>query len=136
MSIQRYLWNNELKKVTDLDAAFCRKVVMMHVVKGKRMKESFNFRIPDASGKIVGASELTTEGGVKLLVYREQEEYGGVANAGAIHLYLFDQNTDKHLPLASPDIEPLNGVVHSLNYNYTLGDMVTKAEWEQLKNGN
>lgn len=134
MSIQRYLWNNNMKSVTEMDAEFCKKVIMMHVVKEVYMKEAFNFRIPDESGKIVGASELFTEGGVKLLVYREQEEYGGVAEAGAIHLFLFSQNTETHLPLASPNIETINGVVHSLNYNYTLGDMVTRSEWEALKN--
>lgn len=136
MSIQRYLWENNMKSVADMDASFCAKVIMMHVVKGVRMKESFNFRIPDESGKIVGASELTTEGNVNLWVYQEQEEYGGVADAGATHLFLYSRNTERHLPLGSPDIKPLNGVVHSLNYNYTLGDMVTETEWETLKKGN
>lgn len=133
MSIQRYLWNNEMKEVTEMDAEFCRKVILLHVVKGKRMKGSFNFRIPGESGKIVGASELTTLGGVELLVYREQDENAGVDNAGAIELFLFSKNTETHVPLASPDIEPLNGVVHSLNYNYTLGDVVTEAELDRLK---
>lgn len=133
MSIQRYIWDNDMKQVTEMSADFCRKVLLLHVVKGKRMKDSFNFRVPDASGKIVGASELTTEGGVELLAYREQEEYGSVANAGAIHLFLYSKNTEANLPMGSPDIEPLNGVVHSLNYNYTLGEIVTEAELERLK---
>ena len=53
----------------------------MHVVKKRIMKDEMNFRIPDVTGKIVGATEMTTAGGVILLGYREKSEYGGVADA-------------------------------------------------------
>ena len=75
---------------------------------------------------------MTTAGGVILLGYREKSEYGGVADAGAVTLYLFSKNADTQIPLASPDIETLTGVVHSLNYNYTLGDLVPKTELEKM----
>ena len=66
----------------------------MHVVKKRIMKDEMNFRIPDVTGKIVGATEMTTAGGVILLGYREKSEYGGVADAGAVTLYLFSKNAD------------------------------------------
>ena len=69
---------------------------------------------------------------VMYLGYREKSEYGGVADAGAVTLYLFSKNADTQIPLASPDIETLTGVVHSLNYNYTLGDLVPKTELEKM----
>ena len=105
----------------------------MHVVKKRIMKDEMNFRIPDVTGKIVGATEMTTAGGVILLGYREKSEYGGVADAGAVTLYLFSKNADTQIPLASPDIETLTGVVHSLNYNYTLRDLVPKTELEKIE---
>ena len=49
----------------------------MHVVKKRIMKDEMNFRIPDVTGKIVGATEMTTAGGVILLGYREKSEYRG-----------------------------------------------------------
>ena len=47
--------------------------------------------------------------------------YGGVTDAGAIFMYLYSFDAMEMVPLASPDIQPLNGVVHALNYNYVLG---------------
>ena len=36
-------------------------------------------------------------------------------------MYLYSFDAMEMVPLASPDIQPLNGVVHALNYNYVLG---------------
>ena len=132
-SIRRYMLNRDIAKISDMSKAFCKQIILMHFVKKRIMKDEINFRIPDASGKIIGATEMTTEGGVTLLSYREKSKYGGVADAGAVSLYLFSKNADTQIPLASPDIETLTGVVHSLNYNYTLGDLVTKAELEKIE---
>lgn len=132
-SINRYMLNRGIKQVKDMSPKFCEQIIMMHIVDKKIMKSEINFRIPDASGEIIGATELITEGGVKLLAYREKSEYGGVADAGPISLHLYSKNVETKIPLASPDIETLNGVVHSLNYNYTLGDLITKAELEEIE---
>ena len=58
---------------------------------------------------------------IKLRAYREKTNYGGVTDAGAIFMYLYSFDAMEMVPLASPDIQPLNGVVHALNYNYVLG---------------
>ena len=64
---------------------------------------------------------------------KKDVRFKGVADAGAVNLYLFSKNADTQIPLASPDIETLTGVVHSLNYNYTLGDLVPKTELEKIE---
>lgn len=136
-SIRRYMLNNGIQQVKDMSPAFCEKVILLHVVKGKKMKEEINFRIPDVSGTVVGATEMTTVGGVELLAYKEQEAWGNVANSGAIHLFLKSINAGNvNIPLASPDIETNSGVVHSLNYNYTLGELLTPDDFEKLVEDN
>ena len=132
-SIRRYMLDREITRISDMSKTFCKQIILMHVVKKRIMKDEMNFRIPDVTGKIVGATEMTTAGGVTLLGYREKSEYGGVADAGAVTLYLFSKNAETQIPLASPDIETLTGVVHSLNYNYTLGDLVPKTELEKIE---
>ena len=133
-SIRRYILDWEIVGgIESMSKAFCEKIILMHVVKERIMKEEINFRIPDPSGKLVGATELLTEGGVKLLAYRERDVWAGVANARAIILHLHSQSSDSKIPLASPNIETLSGVVHSLNGNYTLGDMVTKDDLKEIQ---
>lgn len=132
-SIRRFMLNHDVQKISDMSLEFCRQVILMHVMRGRVMKSDINFRIPDASGNIVGASTFLTEGGVKLKAYREQGEWGNVENAGAISLFLLSETAgDTKIPLASPDIETLTGVVHSLNYNYTIGDMLPAEDFEKL----
>ena len=132
-SIRRFMLNHDIKRVKDMSEAFCKQVILMHVLNERVMKSDINFRIPDASGAIVGASTFTTVGGIKLKAYREQGSWGEVENAGAISLFLLSESAgDASIPLASPDIETLNGVVHSLNYNYTIGDMLPAEDFEQL----
>ena len=130
---RRYMLDRKITRISDMSKTFCKQIILMHVVKKRIMKDEMNFRIPDVTGKIVGATEMTTAGGVTLLGYREKSEYGGVADAGAVTLYLFSKNAETQIPLASPDIETLTGVVHSLNYNYTLGDLVPKTELEKIE---
>lgn len=122
-SVRRYLLDNYYTSIADLSPLFCKMILEKHIVKGKYMKGDVDFRIPDISGKIIGGTNLTAIGGNLLKAYREKEEYGGVAFAGPEVLYLYSETAQKPVPLASPDIECNNGVVHSLNYNYRLGQI-------------
>lgn len=123
LSIKRYMLDNNIQRVSDMDPEFCRSTLMAYVVKGRVMKEDIAFRIPDAGREILGGTIITTEGGRVLHAYKEQDEWGGVANAGAVSLFIFSKTADIAVPMASPDIETLNGVVHALNYNHDLGKL-------------
>lgn len=75
-SIRRYMLDRKITRISDMSKTFCKQIILMHVVKKRIMKDEMNFRIPDVTGKIVGATEMTTAGGVTLLGYREKSEYG------------------------------------------------------------
>ena len=55
-----------------------------------------------------------------IVAYREGSDYGGVPDAGSVSLKCWSFKWGK-IPMASPDIQPTNGVVHALNYSYRLG---------------
>lgn len=110
--------------VRTLDKDWCRKMILRHVVKGKHLKDDIAFRdrkYDIEAEEQTGGTDFTCEGGNKLRAYREKTDYGGVADAGAILMYLYSFDAMEMVPLASPDIQPLNGVVHALHYTYVLG---------------
>ena len=123
-SILRYLWDNDLETVNDLTSEFCRTTILNHVVKGKYLKADIAYRNMDyliTDEKQDGGTSLTTEGGRKLKAYVDKTSYGGVPDVGAEIMYLHSFSAQTQVPLATPDIQPLNGVVHALNYNFVLG---------------
>ena len=123
-SILRYLWDNDMESVSELTPAFCRETILNHVVKGKYLKADIAYQNPNyliTDPQQDGGTELITLGGRQLKAYVDKSEYGGVPDAGAETMYLYSFSAYTQVPLASPDIQPLNGVVHALNYNFVLG---------------
>lgn len=123
-SVKRHLLDNGLKSVEEISVEESRRLVLAHVVKGKFLKADFDFRDKDYyiyDPLQTGGTDLVSLGGNRLRAYRETSTYGGVAGAGPITLYLYSFTKEEQVPIASPDIQPTNGVVHALNYNYILG---------------
>lgn len=123
-SVLRYLWDNDLETVSELSLDFCREMVLKHVVKGKILKSDIAYRNPDyliTDLKQEGGSELISVGGNRLKAYVDKSEYGGVPDVGPETMFLYSFSVRSFVPLATPDIQPTNGVVHALNYNYVLG---------------
>ena len=123
-SIQRYLWDNGLKEISELAPEFCKNTILNHVVKGKYLKADIAYRNPKyliTDPNQDGGTSLLTLGGRHLKAYVDKSEYGGVPDAGAENMYLYSFSIQTQVPLATPDIQPLNGVVHALNYNFVLG---------------
>ena len=123
-SVLRYLWDNDMETVNELTPEFCREILLKHVVKGKVLKSGIAYRNPDyviTDAKQDGGTELVCLGGNRLKAYVDKSSYGGVPDAGPETMYLYSFSVRDHVPLATPDIQPLNGVVHALNYNYVLG---------------
>lgn len=125
-SIRRWMLNEGYNKVTDIPAELCEEMMLKHIIKGKYMKEDIAYRNMDftaSSPDQDGGTELTCLGGNKILAYKERLDYGGVTEAGAIVLRFYSRELYQKVPLASADIECDNGVVHSLNYTYTFGEL-------------
>ena len=140
-SILRYIWDEKKEAgeaLTPEELAdprllirahgqeWCKKMVMRHVLKGKHLKESFAFRNKEyavTDPKQDGCTDVICEDGNMLRVYRESSDYGGVPDAGPVTMYIYSYDAMMKVPLACPDIQPLNGVVHALNYNYLFGNI-------------
>lgn len=125
-SLKRHLLDNGLKSVAEMEVAECRMLILKHVMKGKVLKADIAYRNKDYyiyDPQQTGGTELYTLGGCRLKAYIDRTRYSGVPESGAETLYLYSFSAETMVPLASPDIQPTNGVVHSLNDNYVLGNI-------------
>lgn len=125
-SVYRYLLDHDMKEVNEMTKEACREMVLKHVIKGKCLKGSFAYRNPAYqidSKEQNGGSKVPTLGECSLIIYRDKSIWGGVPDVGPEQMYIYSITGEIMVPLSSPDIQPLNGVVHALNYNYKLGDI-------------
>lgn len=114
------------EKVEDIPVEICREYILKHVVKNKYLKADIAFRNPSYlinDPEQDGGTKLTCVQGNKVIAYTERDAYQGIENAGAIVLNLYSIDKSTKVPMASPDIQTTNGVVHALNYNYTFGQI-------------
>lgn len=111
------------KRLKDLSPEECRKYVMAHVVKGKTMLND----IPRGTinmGSVSGGMTMYGEDNKnEMWVYTEQLPYNGVIDVGAVIIKIRSMRTLVDIDIASCNIEPTTGVVHSLHPNYTLGEL-------------
>lgn len=124
-SILRYMLENGIEQVRDMEPEFCRKTLLRHVLKGKMMRVDFKPGISATGSDLIGegGDTYTMMGGNQIWAYTFKGEYNGVAGMGPLLLYVTSIDGHKKVEIASGDIEPDNGVVHSLAYNFTLGEM-------------
>lgn len=122
-SIRRYIIENKHKCVNDIPVEVCRDLMIKHISRKMYMKEDIDFSVPDVTGEIKGGTFIICEGGNTLHAYNLQDSYGGVANAGPVHLRLFSPVMKRAVPMATPNLETLTGVVHALNGTYTFGEL-------------
>lgn len=122
-SITRFMLQNNYKKVSEIPTDICKELILKHVVNGKFMKKDIEFGFRNIDGDIEGGTHFTCIGNNILHAYKLRESWGGVDNSGAIRLFLISETAMTKVPMASPDIEPNNGVVHALNYTYTFGEI-------------
>lgn len=117
--------NNIYQSVKNIPPELCREYILKHVVKGKYLKEDIVYRnmsYPINDEKQDGGTWLECLGHNRIIAYLERMPYEGVPNSGPIYLRLYSP-TYGTVPMASPNIQPKNGVVHALNYSYNFGNI-------------
>ena len=131
-SIQRFVLESQKEQiegkiymtVNNIPKELCRQYILMHVVKGKHLKESIGYINKDyfiGDEKQDGGSDFTCLGGNVLRAYLKTSSWAGVADVGPVSLGLYSITKETEILVATPDIQPINGVVHALHYNYDFG---------------
>ena len=121
-SIRRYLLQNDIKQVRDLDAEWCKSILLQHVVDGKHFRTDFPIGEPGDFGSIgTGGITFPTLGGTELWVRTWVDEKGGIVENGARPIFVYFKKVTREFDISSGDMEQDNGVVHALEYWFTLG---------------
>ncbi len=131
-SVLRFLYDSQFKdqsqgvftKVQDIPVELAKALVLRHVVVGKHLKADVAYRNKEfqiSDPRQDGGTDYTTLQGNVLRAYLEGSPYAGVPDAGPVILNLYSLTATRIIPMATPDIQPDNGVVHALNYGYEFG---------------
>ncbi len=124
-SVRRYLLQNGYEKVTDIPKEDCKTFILSSILDKKIMLEEFvKGKASSDPLKIIGTGGkmYKTLSGKELWIYTFQEEYNGVPNTGPVKIYIVSPTVGTTTKVASSNILTQTGVVHSLSYNFTLGD--------------
>lgn len=124
-SIRRYLLQNGLTQVADIPQSDCRSMILDCILERRVMLDEFAAGRPSTSADTpigAGGETLTMKSGKALWVYTFRSSYNGVAETGPKQIFLVSPITTKTTRVASSNISTLTGVVHSLEYNFTLTD--------------
>lgn len=124
-SIRRYLLRNGYESIRELDPAWCKKILLQHIIDGKHMMKD----IPageEIDGSIIGKDGkiYSTLNGNRVWMCTYTEDYNGVMGLGLTSIHLSSIDGSRKIQIGSSNIEPNNCVVHSLHYSFTLGQMV------------
>ena len=122
-SIRRYLLEQGFKQVSDLDAEWCKSILLQHVVDGKIYRKDIPEGYPGDYGLAgTGGCYVTTLAGNQLWVYVDIQENGAIVENAARPIFVNFIKTGLTFEVASGDIEPDDAVIHALQYDFTLGD--------------
>ena len=115
------LYNSMRELVDGLGVEACREEILKHVVKGK-------YEVKDiprgTSSDPLSGVMFTSATGFKFRVFSFKEPYDDVPEGGALIIYIgTGREYTMMLDIASTDIEPTNGIVHSMSYTYTVGEL-------------
>ena len=106
--------------------------MLSHVIQGKYLKERIaRIEYNEKGEKKGGGNVLTTIHGNKVWLWTIQQPYMNIPDMGPIELNMASLKEDevyKNIGIASSDIHPDNGVVHSLPYSYNLGELTVLME--------
>ena len=114
-----YVYHSVKEFIEGEGEEYCRQLILSHIVKGKYEVKDIPRGTDDEkeSGLI-----FTSASGTKFRVYSFQEPYEKTPKAGPVVLYVRGgKSMNNKIDVASTDIEPTNGIVHSLAYAFTLG---------------
>lgn len=124
LSIIRWMIQEGYETIEDVPVELCNELILRHVVKGETRRDD----VP--RGEVVlgqlqgnGGQVMTSLWGTEFWIYSHQDSYENIPGVGPIILYIVSLDKRTSINVASTNIETTTGVVHSLQYDYTLGEL-------------
>ena len=124
LSIIRWMIKEGYERIEDISVDVCKEIILRHVVAGVYERDDIPRGEP-ILGELqgVGGVVMTSAWGSRLWIYSHQNSYQTIQNVGPVVLYIVSLDKRTSINVASTNIEVDNGMVHSLQYDYTLGEL-------------
>jgi hypothetical protein len=114
-------------EVSEIPVEWCAYFVKSHILLGARNKDSFDKGYIDYTiGDIVGKTELDMLYGNSIAVWKEDPNTADAPGLYPVTMKAYSMlfgRLRKEIEIASADIHPDNGYVHSLQYKFTIGEI-------------
>lgn len=107
-------------QIEDIPVDLCREMLLSHVIGKRMMKEEFGF---ENRGTLTGGTVVKTLTGIELRVYRTRSDFKDIPDIGAEGLAIHALQSGQMATVASADIETINAVIHSLDYDYLFSQL-------------
>ncbi|WP_430812391.1 MULTISPECIES: hypothetical protein [unclassified Carboxylicivirga] len=112
------------QEVSQIPVELCAYFVKSHILLGARNKGSFNKGYIDYTiGDIVGKTQLDMLYGNSIFAWKEDPNTTDAPGLYPVTLKVRNVLRYTEVVIASADIHPSNGYVHSLSYKYTIGQI-------------
>ena len=124
LSIIRWMIEKNYNSIQEVPKSVCKDLILRHVISGIHRRDDIARGEPilgQTQGE--GGEVFTNAFGTRFWVYSFRDTYENIPDVGPILLYVISLDTQQTIEVASTNIETDNGVVHSLNYSYTLGQL-------------
>jgi len=123
-TIEIYLLQHGLKRVTDLSPEFCRELLSKLIIPQRLMLGDVprGERIASSGQEVNGLRTETLGGGIFL--WTHQQPYMEIEEAGEVALYFRIDGSSENLRVYSTDIQTENGVVQALGYDFTFETLI------------
>ena len=114
-------YENGYRQISDIPVELCRAIVLSHVVDGKHLRYDIaRVELNEKGEYIGGGKKIKTRYGNTIWLWTKQSSYMGVEGLGPVYLCMTNLATNT---IASADIQPYNGVVHSMEYSYKIDNI-------------
>lgn len=135
-SIERYILQQQIDNqipdfsLESITPEECRDIILSCIVPGKAvLLDDWKSGTPSTNVETIigtGGEKVTMASGKELWIYTYRAPYNGVKEKGPKKIHLVSELTGHSAVVASHNITSLTGVVHALEYNFTIFDF-TKA---------
>lgn len=125
-SIRRYLFEQGYTQVTDIPQEECKTILSDCLLIGRKTLSDFKAGRPSIDPDVLigtGGENIQMLSGKELWIYTFRSTFNEIPEAGPEQIFLVSELTQKRSRVASSNITTLTGIVHSLDYSFTITDL-------------
>ena len=108
------------RSVDEIPVELCRQMILSHVIKGRKMKNTFEY---ENVGTLTGGTIDKNLLGNDLRIYRTKSSYMDIPDIGPEDLFIHSLKYGHIVYISTSNLEMTNGIVHALSNTYQITEL-------------